>query len=81
MDRIAVLFDRSRLLLASCIVMYTGVCLYGVSRITFHHDPEKLFTSEKQGEMVADGDFASLEHAVVIVVEGEDLLTRDGVDP
>jgi predicted RND superfamily exporter protein len=80
MDRFALLFDRNRLLLAGCIVAYTGLCLYGASRLTFHHDPEKLFTSEKLREMVPDGDFASSEHAVVIVVEGEDLLTRDAVE-
>ncbi len=59
MDRIAVLFDRNRLLLAGSIVAYTCACLYGVSRLTFHHDPEKLFTSEKLREMVSDGDIAS----------------------
>ena len=80
MDRFALLFDRNRLFLAGCIVAYTGLCLYGASRLTFHHDPEKLFTSEKLREMVPDGDFASSEHAVVIVVEGEDLLTRDAVE-
>ena len=81
MNRIAVLFDLNRLLLAGCVLAFTCVCLYGVSRVTFHHDPEKVFTSEKLRKMVPDGDFANSEHAVVIVVEGEDLLTRDGVDP
>jgi len=79
MDRLAILFGRHRFLLASCVVAYTGVCLFGISRVTFDNDPLKLLRSDKFEFKQLDGDFAHLERIALIVVEGEDLLTPEGV--
>lgn len=79
MDRLSVLFGRHRLLLACCVVAYTGVCLFGISRVTFDNDPLKLLRSDKFEFKQLDGDFAHLERIALVVVEGEDLLTPEGV--
>jgi predicted RND superfamily exporter protein len=63
--------------------LYTAVCLFGVSRVTIDNDPLKLLRSNEPDQEVLEwltSDFAELERNTVIVVEGEDLLTRGGIE-
>lgn len=79
MDRLAILFGRHRLLLACLVLVYTGVSLFGISRVRFDHDPLKLLRSDKFEIKQLDADFAHLERTALIVVEGDDLLTPEGI--
>ena len=80
MDRFAVLFGRYRLLLACLVSAATGICLFGMSRVTFDDDPMRLLKSDKIELKWLEDDFAHLEHTTLIVVQGEDLLTREAVN-
>lgn len=76
----ATLFGRHRLLLTFLVLTFTGVCLVGVSRVRFDSNPLRLLRSEKTDTKWLDTDFALQEWATFIVVEGQDLLTPEGVD-
>ena len=79
MDRLAVLFGRHRFLLACCVLAYTALCLFGISRVTFDNDPLNLFASDKFEAKWLEDEFAHLEQTTLIVVEAEDLLTPEGL--
>ncbi len=76
----ATLFSRHRLLLTCVVLTVTGVCLFGVSRVRFDSNPLRLLRSDKTEFTWLDTDFALQEWATFIVVEGQDLLTPEGVD-
>jgi len=80
MEYLAALFARYRLPLACCVLAYTGVCLYGITRLTFDDDPLKLLRSDEVEFKWLDREFAHLERAAPIVVEGENLLTPEGIE-
>ena len=56
------------------------MCLFGLSRVTFEHDPEKLFRSKRFDPKQFDADIAHLDRTILVVVEGENLMTPEGVD-
>ena len=80
MDRLATLFGRHRLLLAFVVVAYTGVSLFGITRLKFHHDPLELMRSDRVEFKRLGERFGHLERTALIVVEGEDLLAPEGID-
>ncbi|MHC4178044.1 MAG: efflux RND transporter permease subunit, partial [Planctomycetota bacterium] len=80
MDRLAILFGRHRLPLACFVLVYTGLSLFGLSRLTFDSDPLRLLRSDKVEFKELDADFAHLERTTLIVVEGDDLLTPEGIE-
>ncbi|MHC4406977.1 MAG: efflux RND transporter permease subunit [Planctomycetota bacterium] len=80
MDRLAILFGRHRLLLSCGVAAMTAVCLYGMNRVTFDNDPLKLLRSDRFEIDALEGEFARLERTGLIVVEGENLMTPEGVD-
>lgn len=76
----ATLFIRYRLLLAVLVALMTLVCLAGIGRVTFDNDPIKLLRSNKETPKYLEGDFAELERTTILVVEGDDLLTRESIE-
>ncbi|NQT16275.1 MAG: MMPL family transporter [Planctomycetes bacterium] len=80
MDRLAILFGRHRLLLTLFVLTVTGVCLFGVSRVRFDSNPLRLLRSDETEFEWLDTDFALQEWATFIVVEGQDLLSPEGVE-
>lgn len=80
MERIAALFVRHRLLLTCCVLAYTGICLYGITRVSFDNDPLRLLQSDEIELKLLDDEFAHLERTAMIVVQGQDLLTPQAVD-
>ncbi len=79
MDRLAVLFGRHRFLLACCVLAYTAISLFGISRVTFDNDPLNLFSSDKFEFKWLQREFAHLEQTTLIVVQRDDLLTPEGL--
>jgi hypothetical protein len=59
---------------------FTGLCLFGMSRVRFENDAIKLLRSDKIEFKPLGDEFVHLERTTVIVVEGEDLLTQESVD-
>lgn len=75
-----VLFTRLRIPLAVLVTLYTLVCLASLRRVTFDNDPIKLLRSQGEDLKYLDGEFAELERTTILVVEGEDLLTRPSIE-
>lgn len=80
MDRLAVLFARHRFLLACLVVGYTGLSIYGITRVTFDNDPLKLLTTDEFDFTRLVRDVAQLERMNLIVVEDDDLMTPRRID-
>ena len=80
MDRYAVLFGQYRLRLTLSVVALTVLCLFGTSRVTFDNDADRLFRSDKFTPEPSDQEIARLGRAVLIVVDGENLMAREGVE-
>ncbi len=74
------MFTRYRLPLALLVTLYTLVCLASMSRVTFDNDPIKLLQSRHEDPKYLEGQFAELERTTVLVVEGDDLLTRSSIE-
>jgi hypothetical protein len=60
-------------------MLYTGICLFGMSRVTFDNDIFRLLQSDKMEFKVLGDDLEHLERTNLIVVEGEDLLTAEAI--
>jgi predicted RND superfamily exporter protein len=79
LSRLAALFGRHRLILACFVVTATTFAVVGVTRVTFDNDPLKMLRSDKTEFKQLTEDFAALERFNLVVVEGHDLLTPEGV--
>jgi len=79
MNCYAILFGRHRLVLACAVLAFTGFCVFGVSRVTFESDLEKLFRTDRMAAKRLDADFARLERSFIVVVEGDNLMTPEEV--
>ena len=71
MDRLASVFARHRRLVAACVVVYTAVCLFGVSQLTFDSDILRLLRSDRVELQWLGGPFGHLEQSLTIVVDGD----------
>lgn len=66
--------------LALLVILYTLVCLASMRRVSFDNDPIKLLQSRQENPKYLEGQFAELETTAVLVVEGDDLLTRPSIE-
>ena len=74
------MLTRYRLPLTLIVILYTIVCVASLRRMTFDNDPIKLLRARGEELNYLDGEFAELERSTVLVVEGEDLLTRPSIE-
>lgn len=74
------MFTRFRLPLALLVIVYTIVCLASLRRVEFDNDPIKLLRAAGEDLKYLDGEFAELERTTILVIEGEDLLTRSSLE-
>jgi uncharacterized protein len=74
------LFTRLRIPLAVLVTLYTLVCIASLRQVTFDNDPIKLLRAQGEDLKYLDGEFAELERTTILVVEGEDLLTRPSIE-
>ena len=74
------MFTRYRIPLALLVIAYTLVCVASLRRMTFDNDPIKLLRARGEELNYLDGEFAELERSTILVVEGEDLLTRPSIE-
>jgi predicted RND superfamily exporter protein len=80
MDHLATLFGRHRLLLASLVLVYSGICLFGILRLEFLHDTLELLQSDRVEFKWLGEQFGHLERTALIVIEGEGLLAPEGIE-
>ena len=81
MNHLAILFGRYRAILAVFVIAFTGLSLYGISRLTFDNDPHVLFKSKKADLRMLDEDFVHLESTCVVVVELDDSVLGTLITP
>ena len=74
------MFFRFRIPLALAVVLFTALCVVGLRRVRFDNDTVKLLRSHQEEPQYLEGDFANLERTSLLVVEGEDLLTRRSIE-
>jgi len=82
MDRIAALFVRHRLWIALGILTFSGLALFGTTRLLIDERPSSIFTSKDPAfdrYQATIRDFGSDDNDCLVVLEAEDFFTPDVV--